>query len=68
MTSSHSAVSVTQRGMLVIALAALLWGTVGIATRLVYDLATTNAPVSYTHLDVYKRQMLLSLIIVQNIR
>lgn len=43
MIRSHSAVSATQRGMLVIALAALLWGTVGIATRLVYDLAATNA-------------------------
>ena len=43
MTSSHSAALSTQRGMLFIALAALLWGTVGIATRLVYDLSTTNA-------------------------
>lgn len=32
-----------RRGMLLIALGALLWGTVGIATRFVYDLASTNA-------------------------
>jgi drug/metabolite transporter, DME family len=45
MQSIHAARVESRRGLLLIMLAAVLWGTVGISTKTIYQLATTN-PIS----------------------
>jgi DME family drug/metabolite transporter len=39
----HIDTRATQRGILLIALAGTLWGTVGVSTRAIYEMTTTNA-------------------------
>lgn len=43
MQSFHAARAESRHGLLLIMLAAVLWGTVGISTKTMYQLATTNA-------------------------
>lgn len=42
MQSTHTARAESRRGLLLIMLAAVLWGTVGISTKTIYGLATTT--------------------------
>jgi drug/metabolite transporter, DME family len=43
MITHHNARAHARRGLLLILLAALIWGTVGVTTKAIYDLADTNA-------------------------
>ena len=53
-------VSAARRGVLLIALAATLWGTLGVATRALYDVATTSAlEISFIRLAIAAPILLL---------